>query len=78
VLEQRVDLTMGPVISRYYELREPSEQGHDGGNVLACPNEVWETDIVLDDPPIYVMGHGARTLVPPTLNLVLELCALLL
>jgi hypothetical protein len=40
---------------------------------------VWESVIVLDDPQVHIMGHGART---PTFftahDLMLELCALLL
>ena len=34
------------------------EQGHCGGDVLACPSEVRKGFIVGDDPSIYVAGHG--------------------
>jgi hypothetical protein len=41
--------------------------------------EVWEGFIILDDPLVHVIGHGART---PTISvafdLLLELCAFLL
>jgi hypothetical protein len=41
--------------------------------------EVWEGFIILDDPLVHVIGHGARM---PTISvafdLLLELCAFLL
>ena len=42
-------------------LQKPSEQGCCGSDVLACPGEVWEGFVVLDDPPVHVMGHGTCT-----------------
>ena len=51
------------------------EQGHHGNDVLACPSEVWEGFVVLDDPSIHIAGHGART---PTVSMALELRAFLL
>jgi len=40
---------------------------------------VWEGFIILDDPSVHVMGHGARTpAVFMVLDLSLELCAFLL
>ena len=35
------------------------EQGHYGGDVLACSSEVRKGFIISDDPSVYVMGHGA-------------------
>ena len=79
MLEQRVDLTMGPMIFECRGLREPSEQGHRGSYVLACPGKVWEGSIVFDYPSIHITVHGARTpTVSAALDLSLELCALLL
>ena len=70
---------MGLTILRCRGLQKPPKQGHRGSDVLGCPGEVWEGFIVLDDPPIHITGHGART---PTifmvLNLSFELCAFLL
>ena len=40
---------------------KPLEQGLYGSDVLACPGEVWEGFVVLDDPPIHIVGHGVRT-----------------
>ena len=55
------------------------EQGHHGNDVLACPGEVWEGFVILDDPSVHIEGHGTRR---PTifvvLDLSLELCAFLL
>jgi hypothetical protein len=57
----------------------PSEQGHGSKNVLACPDKTRETVIILDDPLVHVMGHGARTLTfSMACDLTLELYALLL
>ena len=39
--------------------RKPTEQGHRRSDVLACPGEVWEGFIILDDPPVHVAGYGA-------------------
>ena len=78
-LEQRADLAMGPTILGCRGLWEPSEQGHRGSNVLACPGEVWEGSIVFEDPLVQVAGHGARTpTVSAALDLSLELYAFLL
>ena len=70
---------MGPTILGRRGPRKPPKQGHYGGDVLARPGEVWEGFIVLDDPPVHVAGHGARTpAVSVALDLSLELCAFLL
>ena len=61
---------MGPTILGCLGLRKPSEQGHRGNNVMACPGEVWEGFIVLDDPLVHITGHSART---PTVSMVLDL-----
>ena len=50
--------------------RKPSEQGRRSSDVLACPSEVWDGFIVLDDPLVYVTGHGACT---PTVSVALDL-----
>ena len=40
---------------------------------------MWEGFVVLDDPPVHVTGHGARTpAVSVALDLSLELCTFLL
>ena len=70
---------MGPTVFGCHGLREPSEQGRHGSYVLACPGEVWEASVVLDDPPIYVAGDGACTTTVFTMfDLTLELHTLLL
>ena len=46
------------------------EQGRHGSDVLACPGEVWKGFIIIDDPPVHVMDHGART---PTVSVALDL-----
>ena len=61
---------MGPMILGRRVPRKLPEQGRCGRDVLACPGEVWEGFIVLDDPPVHVVGHGART---PTVFVVLDL-----
>ena len=50
--------------------RRPPKQGHHSNDVLACPSEVWEGFVVLDDHPVHVVGHDART---PTVSVVLDL-----
>ena len=70
---------MGPMILRCHGLWKPSEQGRHSSDVMACPGEVWEGFVVLDDPPVHVAGHGTRTLtVSMALDLSLELQAFLL
>ena len=70
---------MGPTILGCHRFWKPLEQGHNSSDVLACPGEVWEGFIILDDPPVHVMGHGTCT---PTISMVLglslKLCAFLL
>ena len=61
---------MGPTILGRRGPRKPSEQGHRDSDVLACPGEVWEGFIVLDDPLVHVMGHNVRT---PTVSMALDL-----
>jgi len=59
--------------------RKPLEQGRCSSDVLACPGEVWEGFIVLDDPLVHVAGHGACTAtVSVMLNLSFKIRAFLL
>ena len=46
------------------------EQGHCGGDVLACPSEVRKGFIIGDDPSVYITGHGACA---PTVSTVFDL-----
>ena len=70
---------MGPMILGCHGLRKPPEQGCHDSDVLACPGEVWEGFIILNDPSVHVAGHGAcMPVVSVALNLLLELCAFLL
>ena len=56
----------------------PLEQGCRSNDVLARPGEVWEGFIILDDPPVHVMGYGAcAPTVSVVLDLTIKLCALL-
>ena len=65
---------VGPTVLGRRGPWKPSEQGR-----LARPGEVWEDFIVLDDPPVHVVGHGARTpMVSMALDLSIELRAFLL
>ena len=67
---------MGLMILGCRGLRKPPEQDCRGSDVLACPGEVWEGFVVLDDPPVHVAGHGERTSpVSVALDLSLELRA---
>ena len=61
---------MGPTILKCRGPRKPLEQGHRSSDVLACPGEVWEGFVVLDDPLVHVAGHGACT---PTIFTALDL-----
>ena len=61
---------MGLTVLGCRGLRRPPKQGHHGSDVLACPGEVWEGFVILDDPPVHVAGHGART---PTVSVALDL-----
>jgi hypothetical protein len=70
---------MGLVVFRRCGLWEASEQGHGGGNVLARLGEVWETVVVLDNPPVHVASPDAcAPAVRATSDFTLELRALLL
>ena len=69
-LEQRVYFVVGPMILRRRGPRKPPEQGHCGGDVLACPSEVRKGFIIGDDPSVYVTGHGACA---PTVSAVFDL-----
>ena len=70
---------MDPTIFWCRGFREPSEQGHHGSYVLACPDELWEASDVTVDPLVYVMGDGARTTtVSTSFDFVLELHMVLL
>ena len=66
---------MGPAILECRRLWKPPEQGRRNIDVLACPGEVWEGLVVLDDPPVHVAGHDART---STVSVALKLRAFLL
>ena len=61
---------MGPTILGCRGPRKPLEQCRRGSDVLACPGEVWEGFVVLDDPLVHVMGHNVRT---PTVSMALDL-----
>ena len=61
---------MGPTILGCRGLRKPPEEGRYGSDVLACPGEVWEGFVVLDDSLVHVTGHGAHT---PTVSMALDL-----
>jgi hypothetical protein len=62
---------------RCHRLREPSEQSRRYGDVLACPGEVWETIIVLDDSSMHIAGLSVH-LIMVLCDLMLEHHALLL
>ena len=70
---------MGLTILERRGPRKPPEQGRRSSDVMACPCEVWECFIVLDDPLVHVMEHGTRThTISMALDLSLELHAFLL
>ena len=70
---------MGPTILWCHGLRKPPKQGRHSSDVLACPGEVWEGFVILDDPPVCIAGHSARMLtVSMALDLSLELRVFLL
>ena len=52
-----------------WALEAPGARPPDS-DVLSYPGEVWEGFVILDDPPVHVTGHGART---PTLSVALDL-----
>ena len=61
---------MGPMILGHRRPRKPTEQGCRSSDVLACPDEVWEGFIVLDDPLVHITGHSTRT---PTISMAFDL-----
>ena len=70
---------MGPMILGRRGPQKPLEQGHCSSDVLAFLGEVWECFIVLDYPPVHIMGHGAcGSPVSVVLDLAIKLYALLL
>ena len=70
---------MGPMILECRVLRKPPEQGLRGSDVLACPGEVWEGFVILNDPSGHIAGHGTCTpSISMALDLSLELRAFLL
>ena len=70
---------MGPMILRCHRLQKSLEQGYHSSDVLACLGEVWEGLVILDDPLVYIVGHGMCTpTVSMALNLSLKLHAFLL
>ena len=46
------------------------EQGHRGGDVLACSDKLRKGFIIGDDPSVHIAGHGACA---PTVSAVLDL-----
>jgi hypothetical protein len=56
--EQHANLLVGSAILRRHGLYEAMEQGHHGGDVLACPSKVRKGSIIGDDPLVYVTGRG--------------------
>ena len=70
MLEPHANLLVGLMIIRHHGLWKAMEQGHRGGNVLACPSEAREGFIVCDDPPVHVVGHGVCA---PTVSKALDL-----
>ena len=70
---------MGPTLIGRRGPRKPTEQGRRSSDVLARPDEVWEGFIILDDPSVYVAGHGVcAPTVSMVLNILIKLCAFLL
>jgi len=54
------------------------EQGHCGGDILACPSEVRKGFIIGDDPSVYITSHGAcAPTVSTTFDLLIDLHVLL-
>ena len=70
MLEQRANLVVSPTILGRRGLWKTMEQGHHGGDVLACPDEVREGFIIRDDPSVHVTTHGACA---PTVSVALDL-----
>ena len=66
---------MAPMILGCRGLWKPPKQGRHDSDVLACPGEVWEGFIILNDPSVHVAGHGTCT---PTVSVALELRTFLL
>ena len=70
---------LGPTILGCRGPRKPPKQGHHSSDVLACPGEVWEGFVILDDPSVHITGHGTCTpTVSMALDLSLKLCSFLL
>ena len=70
---------MGPMILGRRGPQKPLEQGRHSSDVLACPGEVCEGFVILDDPPVHVTGHGTcMATISVALDLSLELCVFLL
>jgi hypothetical protein len=77
-LNERAQLLVSAVPLWHRLLWEPFQQGHRGGDVLACPGKARGTLVVFEDPPVYVTGGGARAPSVPTVsNLSLKFGALL-
>jgi hypothetical protein len=76
-LEQHADLALRLASLERHGLREPLEQSHGGGYVLASPSEAWESIVVLDDSPVRVASTCTH-LVMVLCDLVLERHTLLL
>jgi hypothetical protein len=72
-----VDLTLRLASLGCHKLREPSEQSHHHGYVLAHTSESWESIIILNDFLVHIMSTRVH-LVTVLCDLMLELCALLL
>ena len=61
---------MGPTILGRRGRQKTLEQGCHNSDVLAHPGKVWEGFLILDDPLVHVVGHGART---PAVSMALDL-----
>jgi hypothetical protein len=54
MLKQRANLLLSLALFGCCGLWKPSKQSHYSGYVLTCPGKVWESIIILDDPPLHV------------------------
>jgi len=61
---------MGSMILGCRRSWKPLKQGCHNSDILACPGEVWEGFVILDDSLVQVVGHSMRT---PTVSMALDL-----
>ena len=61
---------VGPTILGRRGPWKPLKQGNRSSDVLACPGEVWEGFVILNDPLVHIAGHGTCT---PTVSVALDL-----